>query len=428
MKKEFLIVLLSAFVFISLAVSPLFRPDFFPMHDFTHVARLYDLDKTIKDGQFPARWASDFGYGYGMPLFNFYAPLPYYLAEVFHLAGFDFVVSIKIVFGLSFVLSFLFMYFLAREFWGKLGGVVSAVAFVYVPYHAVDFYVRGALGELWAIAFLPLLFYGFYKLSQKQNYGYFLLSSLSLAAVILSHNIVALIAIPFLLVFIALLFFLNPNKKSFIFYILSFISALGLSAFFFLPALLEKDFTVVNVLTQGYGSYLYHFLYIRQLWFSPWGYGGSILGIEDGMSFQIGQLHLVLVIIAVFSAIWLWRKKQEISFLILFFLAVFIFSAFMTTLKSQFIWDRISLLAFIQFPWRFLSLIIFAVSFLSGAIFLLVKKTAWQTILAGVLIFIFVFLNKDFFKDFDDIELGVMQSSMQDEVEVVNFEIFCYFK
>lgn len=36
--------------------------------------------------------------------------------------------------------------------------------------------------------------------------------------------------------------------------------------------------------------------------------------------------------------------------------------------------------------------------------------------------------NTDFFKDFKDVELGVMQSSMQDEVEIVNFELFCYFK
>ena len=66
----------------------LFKKGFFKMHDFTHVARLVELDKAVKDGHFPPRLAKDLGWGYGMPLFHFYGPMPYFLGEVFHLIGF----------------------------------------------------------------------------------------------------------------------------------------------------------------------------------------------------------------------------------------------------------------------------------------------------------------------------------------------------
>src|SRR4030042_5981597 len=80
---------------------PLFRSDFFRMHDFTHVARLVELNVALKDGQIPPRWASDFGWGYGMPLFHFYPPLSYYLAEIFYWLGLSAVTAIKLIFALN---------------------------------------------------------------------------------------------------------------------------------------------------------------------------------------------------------------------------------------------------------------------------------------------------------------------------------------
>src|SRR3989344_7882094 len=124
---------------------PLLRNDFFQMHDFTHVARLVELDAALKAGQIPPRWAQDFGWGYGMPLFHFYGPLPYYLAEVLYLIKVPAVWAIKTVFALNYLAGFYFMYLWAREYWGKWGGFLSGLAFIYLPYRAVQFYVRGSL-------------------------------------------------------------------------------------------------------------------------------------------------------------------------------------------------------------------------------------------------------------------------------------------
>jgi uncharacterized membrane protein len=60
------------------AIKPLFHPGFFPIHDDTQVARVFEMTKSLQAGMFPVRWVSDLGYGLGYPIFNFYAPLSYY--------------------------------------------------------------------------------------------------------------------------------------------------------------------------------------------------------------------------------------------------------------------------------------------------------------------------------------------------------------
>src|SRR5258706_14692287 len=57
-------------------------PSFFRPHDYTHAARLVEMQRSLQAGELPVRWSRNFGFGYGMPLFNFYAPLPYYFGQL----------------------------------------------------------------------------------------------------------------------------------------------------------------------------------------------------------------------------------------------------------------------------------------------------------------------------------------------------------
>lgn len=355
---------------------PIFRSDFFQMHDWTHVARLVELDLAIKAGQIPPRWAPDFGWGYGMPLFHFYAPLPYYFAELFYLIKVPAVWAIKAVFAFNFIAGGYFMYLWAKEQWGKLGGLISAIAFVYLPYRAVQFYVRGALGELTAMTFIPLFFYAV----QKKK---IVLAALAWTGIFLSHNVIAL----FSLIFMAgyFLFHIKYWRQWLILSLLTF----GLSAFFLLPAFLEKDLTIVNNLTGGYSNYKFHFIYLRQLWQRTWGYGGSIFGLEDNISFQLGWPQIFLF----FPALWFWRKSIYV------FIALSL-AIFMMTFHSQFIWDRVPILALAQFPWRLLAFAATFVAFFSGSIF---SFREWgifhsRNVLSAVIIFLIIILNWQYFR------------------------------
>jgi hypothetical protein len=108
------------------AVKDLLTPGYFTMHDDMQVFRLFELDKCVHDGQLPCRWVPDGGYGYGYPLMQFYPPMPYYPMELLKLLGLGYFWPVKIMFAVSFIMSGIGMYLLAKEVFGKWGGRLSA--------------------------------------------------------------------------------------------------------------------------------------------------------------------------------------------------------------------------------------------------------------------------------------------------------------
>lgn len=336
----------------------LLRPGYFPMHDDISAMRLLEMDKCIKDGQIPCRWVPDMGYGYGYPQFNYYAPLPYYIMEAFHLGGLGFLDSVKAGFVLSFALSAVGMYLLGKSLWGKSGGFISAVLYAYLPYRAHDVFVRGAVGELYAFAFLPFIFLGVKKVLEKEKMGILLLA-LSSTALFTSHNITSMILLPFLLAWIIFIVFSNKLHKSPDFkkrvFDLAFGLAwgFGLSAFFVLPAFFERNLVHIDTLTGGYFGYLAHFVSYGQLLFSNyWGYAVSEPGPWDEASFGIGLLHWTLSLLAIALAFLLKARKRVTP--IVFWTVLGFASLFMAHAKSVVFWRILPFSAFIQFPWRFL--------------------------------------------------------------------------
>ena len=85
----------------------------------------------------------------------------------------------------------------------------------------------------------------------------------------------------------------------------SSLGGFGLSAYFWAPALWERSSVQMESLREGAFSYSVHFVYPMQLLYSPWGYGVSVAGPGDGMSFMLGPVHLVL---AAASLILAFRK------------------------------------------------------------------------------------------------------------------------
>src|SRR5579859_1412413 len=99
----------------------------FRVHDYTHAARIGEMLRALQDGHFPVRWTANFGFGYGMPLFEFYAPLPYYIGTFFYWLGINIIVVIKLLFFFSSAASFIGMYLLGSKLFGRTGGILSAV-------------------------------------------------------------------------------------------------------------------------------------------------------------------------------------------------------------------------------------------------------------------------------------------------------------
>lgn len=395
MKKTLLNALFSPWVIGMLIIIPVILPclhaRLFRVHDYTHVARLAELDRTVRGGGIPPRWSENLGFGYGMPLFSFYAPLPYYLGELIHLVGLSFEASVQALFVMVTYFSFMAMYGLARQFYSRAGSLLSATLFVYGPYRAVDTYVRGSLGELFGILFIVVCLYAITRLVKTKHFKWIIVSSLAICGLMLSHNLMALIGLPTVILWTVGL--ILTNKKTAIRDgfppIIGILLGLGLSAFFVIPALTEKSFTSVDELTRGGGNFSQHFVYLRQLINSSFGYGGSIEGIYDGISFEIGKIHLALAAIGFLA---LFRKKRKNMFVTIFALFMIGISIWLMNQRSVFFWQSIPLLAYLQFPWRFLSLILIFSALLGGRIVEFCddkKRTTWLA--TGLIVAIMVF-------------------------------------
>jgi hypothetical protein len=400
MVKKLLPVLLLLLLIVP-TFSTLLRNGYFPMHDDMQAMRLLQMDKCVKDGQIPCRWVPDMGYGYGYPQFNFYAPLPYYLMEAVHLVGFGYLDSVKVGFILSVVVSGIGMYLLAKELWGQTGGLVSALFYSYANYRAVDMYVRGAVGEFWGLAFMPLIFWSIYRIYKNDKNAVFW-AAISLAGLLTSHNITTLIFIPVIILWVLVLpIYLSPSpikifKANFLKLFIASFWSFFISSFFLLPAWIEKEYVHVETLLQGYFNYLAHFVGLDQLLLSTYfGYGASDAGVYDELSLSVGML-LWLMPLLILLLLWIFRKRKKFG-LMLFFVVVGWIALFMTHSKSTVIWQRIKILEYLQFPWRFLSIATFVFSVATGAITILLKNRKQRFIAVLAVFILLFFLNSSYF-------------------------------
>lgn len=394
MRKEIFNVLTSNLFIILLlllvsipAVKSLFIPGAFTSHDLTHhIIRQIDMDRLLSEGQFPPRWSGELNNGYGYPLFLFNYPMPALLGEIFHKMGLGFVDSTKAVFLLSLLLSVIGMYLFLKSLLGSfLSAFLGAVFYLYAPIHLIVVYVSGAPGAALGLVFPPFIFWAILKLWQGKGKQFLFIGSLSLAGLILSHNITAFIFMPVILSFIVVLKLLKNRTGNSHFLLscaLMFLVGLGLSAWFWLPALAEKQFIRYDQLMKG----IYHnqFPSLRQIIYSPWGYGLSHPKSPEigGISYQVGLAHLFVMGLLLLQ-IFRLRRVKSFLFLGIFSLASFAISIFFMMEISEPLWDRLPFLSYIQFPVRILIVPVFSASLAAA---LLIKY--W----GGKILFIPLFL------------------------------------
>ena len=326
----------------------------FTFNDETQIANLHHYFKTIDLGQFPPRWATDMHFEYGSSFLGFNYQLPYYLGYLGHLGQLSDVVIFKLLLTFSVILGAIGMFVAGSVITGSaLFSLFAAVLYSYTPYQAIDHFVRGALGEVYALALFPWIFLAGYTLIKKTNTTKIIVLGISVSLLILSHQPAALVAAP-LFATIFLFSTICSKKTSAISPLLkSTIIGLALSAYYWIPVIFERKYIV----TGGPFNYLDQFPFIKQLIYSPWSYQGANPFSSDTFSFQIGLVNLAIL---VFSLAYLFvhrSKKYKIDLNRWFFrftLLSTLVAIFLMNTRSNFIWERLSLLQAIQFPWRLL--------------------------------------------------------------------------
>ena len=379
-------------------ITPLLRSGYFPNHDDVQVVRVFEIFQSIQYGDFPPRWSAGLLYGHGYPVFVFYSPFAYLIAALFVLGGFTFLTAVKLTFIASFFIGSVGMFFCARALWGNRAGFLSSIVYSFVPYRAVDIYVRGNIAEFFAFSFFPWIVWANIRLvsylrstdfEKKEVLGsigslnifnfvkgnlllfWSLILGLFIGILFISHNVSAFIYGQFLLLFnLFWLFSLSKDRRYlFMFYFgISGLFGVLLSCFFWLPLIVESKYVLLGDF-KDYPYYL-HFLTFSQIWSTPWGYGGFTA--ENPMSLQFGKIALILSFITLLMNAFIktqWRRT------IYFFGFILILFTLLETRVTESVWKTFSaILSFMQFPWRYHILTTFAAAMLSGAFLYLVDQ------------------------------------------------------
>lgn len=344
----------------------LLNPGLLPTHDGEyHVVRFYEFFTMLASGNWYPRWAPDLNFGYGIPLFTYVYPLPNYVASLLHVFGASFIDSFKLQMYAATVCGALFSYLWIRSLWGEKAGLVASVFYTFSPYHFVDVYVRGSVGEVWALGLFPFFLWSYTQFVLTKRRNYFFFSIFSLTCIIFSHNILAVMFFAFSITYMSYFILKEGTNVSIIRNSLFIVLiSLGLSAIFWLPALFETNLVTGLQVFDTYKNFADFF----QLLFPSWGTGfyGGELGNE--MSVQIGIANLLVVAISFFIFIKQLFQRNFSNLLIGFFLAWFVLLFYCMLPSSILIWKMLPLMHYFQFPWRLLSLEILVCSFLAGYI------------------------------------------------------------
>lgn len=376
------------------AIWALWVPGFYGASDDLHIGWLFEMDRVIKMGQIPPRFVPDLSFGFGYPLFNFVFPLPFYIAEIFHLIGLTLVDSIKLLFLLSLPLSGIFMYLLLREFTNPFLSLSGAILYIYTPYRAVDVYIRGAIGEIVSFVFLPLIALSFLKIKKSGFSRWVGIGALALASLVLSHNITAYMFFPFVVLLIILISDSQKNQKYLVNIFKTISLSLLISAYFWLPAIYESSLMKYDTVF----NFIDHFPTIKQLITPYWGYGASVAGPYDGMSFFLGYVNILVLAGGLLLTILNWKKFEKLEKRMLLWASVGIATAvFLMNFRSSFIWSSLPLLPYFQFPWRFLTLM----TFFTPVFLISFKYLKNKNILSVILIIITLVTSWSYFRPQD---------------------------
>lgn len=368
-----------------------------------HMIRTLEYQQAWAAGVIVPRWAPNLAYGYGYPLFVFTPPLSYILGSALQFMGLNLENAFRVLIIMIMLLYAGGMYLLVRDlFHSVAAGLIAATAYALAPFALREALLYGGnIPQYLAIGLFPWLLWSAARAVATQSPGWIILAGIFYASLMLSHLFQVLIFTPvlvaFLLLVTALKLFANPAsrrrwlRESFALGIIPL--GLLLSAFFWIPVLIERSFTRTTAATYLEKSpFFVRYPHWTELvaWINPLDFRAA----NPHVPLTLGVVTLVLAAMGLLlSTFILWRsainrrssavsnQPSAFSFQSLFFLLFFAFLAggavFMTLPFSRPVWELVEPLQVAQFPWRMLGLANLGLAVLAGAAILWVP-TPWR--------------------------------------------------
>ena len=340
---------LAAILITSFVLFPYFDDVIYRGHDLQyHLSRLDGIVTAIADRQFPLAIYPDknFGYGYASPLFysDLFLIIPSVLVKVFSI---PLVIMFKIiVFVFTFFTNLTMMMVLHLFFRRKDAAVFGAFLLTSCNYYVTDVYIRGALGEIMAFAFMPaLLWVGYhYFVKEEDNWLPF---GLVFAGIAHCHLIsVVLAAGVFGLFMIANINRLLKNRRMIVTFLKAFLLGAGLTIGYFLPMAeqyVAQDLRVHHIEATMLETYRVPVSMIWQDFISEFN---MVWASEAGLN-TADRLKTLGSLMLVFPLGYLFTKKQRyLTILFVFFIGLVFLSSSLSPLH------KLSFLSFLQYPSR----------------------------------------------------------------------------
>jgi hypothetical protein len=331
----------------------LFRGQLIAGHDSSeYPPRLSEFAKILGDHQLPPVWAPDLDNGHGQPLFEFAPPLIYLTALPFYECGVKLADSLQFGLVILFAIGAVALYLLGRRMsFSRIASLGGATVWLFAPYQALDLYVSARFAECSAVAVAPVALLGLITALQRPTLLNVALGAIEIALLPLGHNAIALLMFPiFALIILARSAISDRPLPTAAAGASAIAGGLGLSAFFWLPALLEKDFVKTNLLRTDFLDWRIHIISPWQLLWGKWGFGYSVAGPNDGISFSLGWLHIALAIAGLIIAIRALNRVRRTDALI--FAGAALAGSLLATEWTSPIWAHVATLQYMAYPWR----------------------------------------------------------------------------
>ncbi len=378
------IFILSVFFVFDLFLSPARLASFDAPYHITNMAQFF---LALKAGDFPVVWNSGIG-NYGLPMGLVAHQLTNYLGATVMLLGFAPENAYKIVSFLGISLSSLSFYAFLRLYFKPLPSIAGIVLYTFTTYKIINFYIRGAMPEIFAATFLPLILIGMYLFIKKRKIAGLFITSISLFLLALNHPMMLLIYSFIYLPYLAFLLVqdkkikdlvsLNQIKDIILIGMFSFLG-IGLASYYLLPLNLEIKYFyygVGNHLTPN--SFLGAFDYLK----FDWKYFTNSEVFPRGHIIFPGIIEFASLLFGIGLILFKWLKKDRSIGILEFGMLSSVLIIFFISSYSNIFYEKINILSNIQFPWRMLSAFIFLPPIIYAAVFTKLNKN----------IFIFVFI------------------------------------
>jgi 6-pyruvoyl-tetrahydropterin synthase related domain len=369
------------------AISPFWTVGFPRSADgLLHLLRLILLDRYLAQGVFYARWLPDLTLGFGYPVFSYYGPGSYYIAEALHLLGLGYVQALLGAFTLLIIAAGLGMYLMALAIFGprhRAAAMVAATAYMYAPYLLTNVFIRGAIAEVGAQALLPWIMWSTWRvLTAERPAPYVLPVALSLGGLIITHTINLLFVPPLWIAFVVTTWLVTGRRPAKLAWaVLAGAAAAGISCFFWVPLLLERGYLAATAY-QVSAKYLPENVWTLKNFLDT----SFLFNYTFAIPFRLGLAQLALALVGLVLA-----RRRDGTWV--FFLVAAAIAAAGISAWTLPLWLHSSILLIAQFPWRLLTIVSLSLALFSGGVVLSLRGPVTRLLVAGILIALVIFAN-----------------------------------